>query len=561
MISSISLSNETSKSMAQKEIQLNKLYPTLKFLIIDDFESFRSSLRLMLSSFGAQQVDMASTAEDAINKCQYEYYDVILCDFNLGSGKNGQQILEELRFKKRLKHTHLFVMITAETAKDVVLGAKEYQPDGYIAKPITRTVLEQRLGHLLKQQKRLKPINKEIDLENYTKAISLCHEMIEQGESKYKSWCLQTLAKLYAKVGDTAHAEQIYRDTLSSREISWARLGLAQVLNQEQKYKEAEENFKNVIDNNPNIVEAYDGLSHSYIKMGKNKEAQEALQEAVTLSPRMVPRQEKLGDISHKNQDIESATNAFRMAIQYGENSVHEKPDHYLELGRCISDWVEGDTSDKGKELAKEAVAILTKASHKYSNNDDACINALLIESRIHAGQNKPELCDKKLHQAESMLDEDDLSPEVGLELAKSLYAAKQEDRAEKLLIKLSQQFSDQPDILAKIETLMDEPESLAKRIKAKEHNKSGISLFEQNNLDGAIDSFSKALEFTPKHAALNLNLVQVLLKQYRQEKQEQSLILAKTALDRINHIPEQHHQFKRLQHLKTKLNKIASNT
>lgn len=312
---------------------------------------------------------------------------------------------------------------------------------------------------------------------------------------------------------------------------------------------------------NPNIVEAYDGLSHSYIKMGKSKAAQEALQEAVTLSPRMVLRQEKLGDISHKNQDIESATNAFRMAIQYGENSVHEKPELYLELGRCISDWAEGDTSDKGKELAKEAVTLLQKASQKYSNNDDACINALLIESRIHAGQGKADLCDKKLHQAESMLDEDELSADVGLELAKTLYAAKQEARAEALLIKLSQQFSDRPDILVKIETLMDEPESLAKRIKAKEFNKSGISLFEQNNLDGAVDSFSKALELTPKHAALNLNLAQVLLKQYKQEKNEQALTLAKTALERISHIPEQHHQFKRLQHLKTKLNKVASST
>ena len=107
----------------------------------------------MLSSFGAYHVDMASSSEEAMDKCRFNFYDIILCDFNLGQGKNGQQILEALKVSKRIKHVHLFIMITAETAKDVVLGAREYQPDAYIAKPITRTVLETRLGHLIKQQK------------------------------------------------------------------------------------------------------------------------------------------------------------------------------------------------------------------------------------------------------------------------------------------------------------------------------------------------------------------------------------------------------------------------
>lgn len=79
---------------------LRKLCQDSKFLIIDDFENFRTSLRLMLTSFGAAFVDTVANAEQALNQSKYESYDVMLCDFNLGEGKNGQQILEELRIKK-----------------------------------------------------------------------------------------------------------------------------------------------------------------------------------------------------------------------------------------------------------------------------------------------------------------------------------------------------------------------------------------------------------------------------------------------------------------------------
>ncbi len=501
---------------------------------------------------------MASNAEDALSKCRYDYYDVILCDFNLGAGKNGQQILEELRVRKRLKHTHLFIMITAETAKDVVLGAREYQPDGYIAKPITRTVLEKRLAALLTQQKILKPINREIDLENHAKAITLCHQMLE-GKTKYKSWCYQTLAKLYTQVGDTANAEKIYRDVLKTRELPWARLGMGQVLNLEQQYSDAKQCFEEVIKANPNIIEAYDGMSESYLKMGQAKQAQEALQEAVSLSPRMVLRQEKLGNICQQNQDIEAAVNAYRKAVQFGENSIHESVNHYLELGRCLSDWCDGDTSDAGKARAKEATQVLDTAANKFSANEDACLSALLIEARVHAGQGKTAAAEETLHKAECMIEEASLNPDVGLELARTLYALGQDDRAQALLVDLSSRCADMPEVLSRIESLMDEPEGLEARMKAKELNKSGISLFEKGNLLEAIEAFKGALEHTPKHAALNLNLVQVAVKQCKAEFDPYLLKQARICMERISHIPEQHHQFKRLQHFKKLVAKMTS--
>jgi tetratricopeptide (TPR) repeat protein len=512
----------------------------------------------MLSSFGAYHVDMASSSEEAMDKCRFNFFDIILCDFNLGQGKNGQQILEALKISKRIKHTHLFIMITAETSKDVVLGIREYQPDAYIAKPITRTSLEKRLGHLIKQQKALKPINKEIDLGNYSKAISLCHLELDQ-KTKYQSWCYQTLSHLYLQLGDASNAIKIYETVLKSRDLPWAHLGMGQALLLNQDYKSSIDQFEAALKLNSNLVEAYDGISECYLKLNQPKLAQDALKEAVLLSPRMVPRQEKLGYICQKNQDVAAATLAFRHAIKFSEHSIYDKAENYLNLGRSLSDWSDGDLSSEGQERANEAIYTLDTLTNKFSLNENACINASLIGARVYNGQNKIELAVNKLHNAECVIENENLVPEVGLEFAKTLYSMNQPDRAEKLLIDLAKKFEGDTETLLQIESLLDEPESLIARKQAKELNKSGIKLFEKGDLEAAIESIEASLSFTPKYAALNLNLVQVLLKHYEKSKNNTDITKAKACLKRIEHIPVQHNQYKRMKHLLKTINKLTT--
>lgn len=74
-------------------------YSRLRFLVADDFGNFRSTVSAMLGKLGIHQVDTATNGAEVLDKCQRRNYDVILCDYDLGSGRNGQQVLEELRFK------------------------------------------------------------------------------------------------------------------------------------------------------------------------------------------------------------------------------------------------------------------------------------------------------------------------------------------------------------------------------------------------------------------------------------------------------------------------------
>jgi len=545
-------------SEMQRQIQLAKYYRKLRILVVDDFENFRLSVKQMVRSFGVENIETSGNGEDAVARCEEQKFDIILCDYNLGAGKNGQQILEELRHNKILKNTSIFVLITAETSKDMVMGALEYLPDGYITKPLTKAVLQKRLDGMIEQREALKPINEALDEDALDKAITLVNKEIKSG-SKYITWCFRKLASLYYLKGEFQLARKIYVDILSNRDISWARLGLGKVQVALGDYQEAIDGLSGLLNENPNLIEAYDWLAEAQVKKGRNHDAQKTLKNAVEISPFAILRQSKLAEVCTANKDVEGAADAFRNSVKLGHNSVHESPDNYLNLGRCLSELSDGDSTELGKKRAKEAVSTLNRVSKKFKDDTKVKMNALLIESRVHQGQGDEKKSKAMLAQAQSAMDVSDSGAEAALELAKTLYSVGEESEAEQLLRDLAEQYSGNKSVLKEIEELLDEPVSLQKKVKARKLNKSGIQAFEKGELDAAVETFSDALRVTPKHPALNLNLVQVLLKQMTaQGGNPQLKVKCETCLANVKHIPEQHHQYKRYVHLVKKVSSLA---
>src|SRR5690606_23766051 len=132
----------------------------------------------------------AADGEEAIAMCAANQYDFVLCDYNLGPGKDGQQVLEEVRFTKSVPMTSLFVMITAEASSEMVLGALECQPDDYITKPFTQASLKVRLDKAIIRHMALIEIKQAIAEKNYSLALDLCDEATQQA-SRYSLDCLK----------------------------------------------------------------------------------------------------------------------------------------------------------------------------------------------------------------------------------------------------------------------------------------------------------------------------------------------------------------------------------
>jgi len=410
------------------------------------------------------------------------------------------------------------------------------------------------LDGMIEQREALKPINKAIDEGNVDKAIALINKEIQE-QSKYITWCLRKLANLYYQKGEYELARKIYEDVLSKRDIGWAKLGMGKVQIALGDYQEAIHGLSDLLAQNGNLIEAYDWLAEAQLKKGAIKEAQQTLQDAVAISPFTIIRQAKLANICLQNKDIESATEALRNSVKLGHNSVYESPENYLNLGRCLSDLSEGDSSDIGKKRAKEAVQVLGRVSKRFKGNTDIKMNALLIESRVHKGQGNDIKSQTMLEQAKGTVDITEASAEATLEFAKTLYSMGEESQAEQMLSELAHKHGDNKSVMKNIEDLLDEPVSLKNKVKARKLNKQGIDAFEAGDLDEAIEVFGHALEVTPKHPALNLNLVQVLLKQIKGQGGNPLLKRqCEQSLDNVKHIPEQHRQFKRYTHLVKKV-------
>ena len=112
-------------AIATSDVELN--FSGKNVLIIDDYMEMRSIFREILSSCGAEvkKIHMATNGNEAIAWLKKVPFDIVLCDLILGSGKNGQQVLEEAKHQSLVGPSCLWIMITAEKTMEAVTGTAE----------------------------------------------------------------------------------------------------------------------------------------------------------------------------------------------------------------------------------------------------------------------------------------------------------------------------------------------------------------------------------------------------------------------------------------------------
>ncbi len=135
-----------------------------RFLVVDDFSEFRSSIRGILRLLGVQTIDTAANGNEVLELCRRHRYDVILHDYNLGEGLNGQQVLEQLHTENLLSPHCIFIMVTAENTQAMVLAALECEPDDYLTKPFNKVALQTRLERLVRRKQVLAPVLKALEI-------------------------------------------------------------------------------------------------------------------------------------------------------------------------------------------------------------------------------------------------------------------------------------------------------------------------------------------------------------------------------------------------------------
>ncbi|TXT38919.1 MAG: two-component system chemotaxis family response regulator CheY [Comamonadaceae bacterium] len=119
----------------------------LKFLVVDDFSTMRRIVRNLLKESGFTEADEAEDGVVALHKLRNGNFDFVVSDINMPN-KNGFELLKEIKADEKLKHIPV-LMVTAEARKEDIVLAAQSGAAGYIVKPFTKAVLEDKVNLIL----------------------------------------------------------------------------------------------------------------------------------------------------------------------------------------------------------------------------------------------------------------------------------------------------------------------------------------------------------------------------------------------------------------------------
>jgi len=536
-------------------------YASKRVLIVDELGEHLYFVKRAMESIGFKDIDLTRTSNAAIRQCKKFKYDIILCDYNMGDGKNGQQILEELKFYQYINHSCVFIMITAETSSKIVLGAIEQAPDGYIIKPFNELVLRKKIETLLAQEAILSKINKALDDKKYPEAIKQCNEVIEKNP-RFQSFCLQTIADVHFKMGDYDAAIKLYQSVMEGRPPVWARLGMGKTLYAMNKFDKAIKELELLLNSNKYCVQAYDLLGQCYKHIGNTQEAQSILEAGVKLSPFSINRQRMLGDISVANKDFDTATTAYRCTTRIGQHSVFDSSKNYISLARSITDGMAGNSSREDSRKVVEVIRIFKKLSEKFGDEIEVEIQKEIVHTRLLVKQQKSSAATQHIEHVEQVIEEAQLPMDlnVKVDLARTYMALGDEAKFEKCIMELEKETEVDVDIQLLVRSIVADSLIEDRTRKVNNLNDEGATFYENNEIEKAIERFLDAVKLTPKSLAVNLNLIQAILKALENgEKQEEYTVICRESFSNIDEMTEETRNYARYTSLRKRFDIIEN--
>jgi CheY-like chemotaxis protein len=518
------------------------------YLIVDDFAGIRQLLRESLRSLGARNIDQASSGGEAMSLLNKVRYDVVLCDYNLGEGKNGQQVLEEARIRQLLLPSSVFVMVSAEKSVESVMGAAEHQPDAYLVKPITEGVLLSRLNRVWRRKQMVRLIDQAFVEKDYLRAATLCDEQIAANRAHVIE-LLRMKARMLERSGQPARARAVYEQVLAQREYHWARAGLGKIRLADGDFEQARQMFQTVIAENRHYIDAYDQLAQAYQGLGQHEEAAAILERAAKLSPNSVPRQRNLGQAALKLGNVALAEKAFRKCLVIGEYSIRKTPDAYLGLARVCG----------LKNNTKDALQLLLLAQRDFgTEQDDMALRAKITEGLIYHESGDYRNARRAGDELEAMLGADPKRPgtAICIEMATLLFAVGVKETPGEVLAHVVRNNHDNILLQDEVQKIFDkarlseEGQDIirAARKEAVDLMNQGVVLWKTGKLPEAVKWMRMSRERVPDNVRILFNAVQISISHMQQCGYDEELeVEARTVLEHVDKLQPGQQRFAQL--------------
>ncbi len=479
-------------------------------LIVESQPSMRSQLRNMLALSGMSKVQFAVTAGAAVRKLKEARFDLILCEYHLGDGQDGQHLLEDLRHHAIIPLSTLFIMVTGERQYERVVGAAELAPNDYILKPFAADTLYERIERALAKRDAFLPAYRLMEMGDVPAAIVQCRE----GARHHAQWRIDFLrlqAELHVAVGQAEEAQHIYEQVLSMRAVPWARLGLAKTLFMMKKFDQAEDQLESLVAESEMFIDAYDWLARTREASGKLEQARAILASASSVSPNRLSRTRRLGQLAMELGDVEAAEAHFAEVVRKGKYSDFRDPEDHVQLisaqlGRGAAGEAEASLRDLERTMAglpktRLCTALSSAMMHTHSGDSAkarAALDGLLAE--------RPDL--------------GDFSHNIKRQLAETCFAHDMEDAASEVVLDIMRTTGDDRSLQATRKMLEQSgraelAEKLETRVREEVRDlvSVGAAKAQAGDYDGAVSEMMIAVRKMPGNPHVLFNAALALLK------------------------------------------------
>lgn len=475
-----------------------------RVLIVDRHPPARDALRLMLGALGVTAVHGAGNSAEVIRQVKSNRFDIILSDFVLDDGRDGQQLLEELRHAHLIPLSTVYMIITSERSYTNVVALAELAPDDYLIKPFTADQLQNRLVRVIYKKHVLGRIYAQIENGALDEAIAACDRVIQQ-QPLYMYDGLRFKGELLHQLGRTREAEEVFRRVLEGRVVPWAKMGLATALRDRGALDEAEQLAEQVTQEAPEFISAYDFLASVHEAQGRLAEAQQSLQRAADASPHNTLRQRMVGDVAARNKDLLSAERAYGKVIERSKGSSLRTVDDFANLSRVLVERGHVEASRKiAAEMKREwrgdkqaeLAALLTESLCLHAEGAEEKAKGLVDQALALQKQIRVEAADKGKH----------VSQRLAVDLAHACFATGKEGEANQIMRQVAAENHEDSHLINHITSVFEKTgqaeagkailDQVGKEIV--DLNNRGVMAARSGDFKGAVQLLIQAVEQVP---------------------------------------------------------------
>ena len=490
----------------------SQLAQKTKVLIVDDQALAKGYMKYSLEELGFSDISYVDKINLALTTIRNKRFDLIICSYNLKREQDGYYFYDEIKTNGELPLSTAFVFISADTNSDLVQSIIELQPDDFLAKPFTVKDLDRRLSRVLTRKKVLHDVYFCIEKQDYIRALSEVELFLANPKhSEFFPLALKIKGEMLIASGKFQQAKEFYQSVLKIQTFTWAQLGLVNSHLHLDEDTQAEKLVLRLAFKPDSQLAAYDLLTALQIKHNDFDTALECVMMATEISPRSIRRHKTAMDLSRITHDYETQFEAAKKIVRFAKNSIHDKPENYLNVARAGIDYAMTTEASDTERLIKQANEYIRQFKQVFPKADMQ-EQVKVINARLLYLEDEKDNAIALLDQ----LDESNWDKEgvdALLDKAKIFHDLGLHERSQAILEQIEVLCKNEPDqgeiFLHYIHQEKEEKSTI--KHSSKDLNNTAVDFYQKGDIEKAIEVFTQAFTIMPKNTSIALNLMQTI--------------------------------------------------